>query len=119
MTRPRSSQPAGSPLAKHSEHTVKCVLPVSKVTVQGKGARGGGKAGAAGLVTEAGVPIRSRLGPGHGLPCCNSAGEMLGMASGWPVPERTPKLPGMPSLGKASLSSAQPQNDAAAHSRPT
>lgn len=43
VTQPRSSQPAGSPLAKHSEHTVKCVLPVSKVTTQGKGAGGGGK----------------------------------------------------------------------------
>lgn len=30
------------PLAKHLEHTVKCVLPVSKVTAQGKGAGGAG-----------------------------------------------------------------------------
>lgn len=51
---------------------------------------------AAGLATEAAVPIRSLPGQGRGLPCCNGTGEMLGVASSWSVLERTSRdaLPG-------------------------
>lgn len=60
---------------------------------------------AAGLATEAGVPVRSLPGQGRGPPGCNGTGETLGTASSWSVLQRTSRLPGMPSLGEASLSS--------------
>lgn len=60
---PRSSQPTRSPLAKHSEHTVKYVLPVSKVTAQGKGA--GGQQGEGCWISHRGGNARPQLaGPG-------------------------------------------------------
>lgn len=79
VTKTCSSQPAGSPRVKCSEHTVKCVLPMSKVTAQGKGARR--VMGSCWISHRGGSPHCSLPGLGCGLPCCNSAREMVGWSS--------------------------------------